>query len=239
MLGRRIGAGRVAEVYADGDDVLKLYAAGIGPEQAEREAAVLDVLLSTSLVVPKALGVIEIQGRWGLRMTRMAGTPLALAEGSASILADLHYAVHSHSISGLPSLKPRLADRISRAEQLGDEERRALLRRLANLNDGSNLCHGDFHPANIMVGGAGPAIIDWLDASSGSAAADVARTYLLAKHHFAALAEPYLDAYVARSTIERDTVMSWLPVLAAARLTEHVPDEETALLALARTSLRS
>lgn len=238
MLGRRIGTGRVAEVYADGDDVLKLYAAGIGPEQAEREAVVLAALLSTSLVVPKALGVIEIQGRWGLRMTRMAGAPLALAEGSASILADLHYAVHSHSITSLPLLKPRLADRISRAVQLGDEERRALLGRLDVLNDGSNLCHGDFHPANIMVGEAGPAIIDWLDASSGPAAADVARTYLLAKHHFAALAKPYLDAYVARSTLERESVMSWLPVLAAARLTEHVPDEEAALLALARTSLR-
>ena len=30
--GQKLGAGRMAEVFADGGDVLKLYMAGIGPE---------------------------------------------------------------------------------------------------------------------------------------------------------------------------------------------------------------
>lgn len=237
MGGTLIGAGRVAEVYADGDDVLKLYAAGIGPEQAEREAVILEALQATPLLVPRARGVVEIDGRWGLRMTRMPGTPLMLSETSAQIVADLHVTVHCQSGAGLPPLKPRLAARISGAAQLTDAERHDLLLRLDKLDDGGDLCHGDFHPANIMTDGSKLAIIDWLDASCGPAAADVARTYLLARHNFAALAEPYLTAYLSHGMIERAAVMAWLPLVAAARLSEHVPDEQMALLALVRAAM--
>ena len=57
QIGRLLGQGKVAEVYEAGADVLKLYRAGIGPEQAQREASVLDAIGgSTSLAVPRARG---------------------------------------------------------------------------------------------------------------------------------------------------------------------------------------
>jgi aminoglycoside phosphotransferase (APT) family kinase protein len=53
------------------------------------------------------------------------------------------------------------------------------LDRLRTLPSGDRLCHGDFHPANILGTLKSPVIIDWGDASRGAPAADVARTLLL------------------------------------------------------------
>jgi aminoglycoside phosphotransferase (APT) family kinase protein len=41
------------------------------------------------------------------------------------------------------------------------------------------ICHGDFHPLNVMVDGATASVIDWTDAGLGPREADVARTLLL------------------------------------------------------------
>jgi len=43
---------------------------------------------------------------------------------------------------------------------------------LRELPDGEALCHGDFHPRNVIVDGDELTIIDWVDASSGPPAAD-------------------------------------------------------------------
>lgn len=132
-LGPRLGAGRVAEVFVWGADVVKLYGAGIGPEQAQREAVVLDGLRDTGLVVPQSLGVIEVGGRWGLLMTRMPGRPLAeqmtgngLAAGVARFAA-LHRQMHRQHVDGLIPLKTRLATRIERVRQLDQATRTRLL----------------------------------------------------------------------------------------------------------------
>jgi Ser/Thr protein kinase RdoA (MazF antagonist) len=238
-LGRRLGAGRVAEVFEWGADVVKLYAAGIGPEQAQREAATLDGLRGGVLVVPLSLGVVEVEGRWGLTMTRMPGRPLAeqlagagLAAGVARFAA-LHRQMHQQSVAGLIPLKQRLATRIARVRELDDATRARLLDRLGGLPDGDRLCHGDFHPFNIMADGDTLAIIDWLDATSGPPEADVCRSYLLMLHHVPELAESYLDVRTAGAEFDRGEVLDWLPVQAAARLDEGVADEVERLLALA------
>jgi aminoglycoside phosphotransferase (APT) family kinase protein len=239
-LGRRLGAGRVAEVFEWGADVVKLYAAGIGPEQAQHEATVLDGLRGGALIVPRSLGVVEVDGRWGLKMTRMPGRPLAeqmegngLAAGVAQFAA-LHRQMHQQSVAGLMPLKQRLATRIGRVRELDDATRDQLLDRLARLPDGDRLCHGDFHPFNIMADGDNLAIIDWLDATSGPPEADVCRSYLLMLHHVPDLAELYLHACTAGAEIGSAEILDWLPVQAAARLDEGVPDEVERLLAVAR-----
>jgi aminoglycoside phosphotransferase (APT) family kinase protein len=44
---------------------------------------------------------------------------------------------------------------------------------------GRSLLHGDLHPGNILLTAAGPAVIDWTNASVGPPGADVAVTWLL------------------------------------------------------------
>lgn len=41
------------------------------------------------------------------------------------------------------------------------------------------MCHGDYHPGNIILSPRGPVVIGWITACHGNAVADVARTVLL------------------------------------------------------------
>jgi aminoglycoside phosphotransferase (APT) family kinase protein len=50
------------------------------------------------------------------------------------------------------------------------------------IDDRSVLCHGDFHPLNLIVGDAGVTVVDWTAARLGPPAFDVAFTALLLAH---------------------------------------------------------
>lgn len=238
--GRLIGRGKEAEVFEAGAEVLKLYRAGVGRDVVEREAGILTRLAALPLPAPRLRNVVEIEGRWGLVMSRAEGRPLAAdlrdetIEAIAQGTALLHGRVHAQPGAGFESHKARLETAIVRAEGLDAGERAGLLQRLAALPDGDRLCHGDFHPANIMGSLERPMIVDWPDARSGSPAADVGRSYLLLLHNLPAMAEPYLAAYEQHWGLPRSVVLDWLPVLAAARLAENVPAEVERLLALTR-----
>lgn len=45
--------------------------------------------------------------------------------------------------------------------------------------DGGSLIHFDLHPDNVLLSPSGPVVIDWTNARGGSAAADVAMTWLI------------------------------------------------------------
>ncbi|MFD1910018.1 phosphotransferase family protein [Paenibacillus rhizoplanae] len=53
-----------------------------------------------------------------------------------------------------------------------------MLSRLAELPDGEKLCHGDFHPDNILMDDK-LWVIDWMTGVRGNPAADVARSVIM------------------------------------------------------------
>jgi len=108
-------------------------------------------------------------------------------------------------------LKVRLATRIAGARLLDEPRKQLLLGRLADMPEGDRLCHGDFHPINVLGEALQPLVIDWPDASRGDPAADVCRSYLLLKLHAPDIAEPYLDAYSRIANVLQGTVRDWLP----------------------------
>ena len=113
------------------------------------------------------------------------------------------------------------------------------------------VCHGDFHPDNIILSQRGPVIIDWPTAGSGEPAADVARTLLLfaigmpaetpaPTRILIALARGYFSRryrarYLGSSGLTFPDVKAWLPVIAAARLAEEIDGETDYLVALTKT----
>jgi Ser/Thr protein kinase RdoA (MazF antagonist) len=146
-------------------------------------------------------------------------------------MARLQIAIHGHPGTHLGSLKTRLAANIAR---MPDEAlRRRLLHGLAALPEGDRLCHGDFHPWNILGPPGREVVVDWLDACAGDPAADVCRSYVLIRPVAPDLAMAYVETYAAAAGESRDRILAWLPFVAAARLAEDVPDETEALLAMA------
>jgi aminoglycoside phosphotransferase (APT) family kinase protein len=150
-------------------------------------------------------------------------------------MARLNVWIHAQSAPQLASLKLRLASRIAVVTLIDDKTKAALLDGLARMPDQDRLCHGDFHPMNILGDMAQPVVIDWPDARRGDPAADVCRSYLLMRLHAEPLAGPYLEAYCRAGGYSRETITAWLPYIAAARLTENILGEADHLLAMVRT----
>ena len=130
-------------------------------------------------------------------------------------------------------LKDRLAVQIERAKHLDGAHREALLTGLSGMPDGDRLCHGDFHPGNVLGEPSRPVVIDWPDACRGDRAADCCRSHLLLRLHADDLAGAYLDACCRVGGLSPQAVLAWLPYLAGARLAEEIPGELALLSDLA------
>ncbi len=235
-----MGEGKVAEVFEYGEGrVLKLYRAGQPESDARREFAVLDAVEAAGIAAPRAFDLVQVDGRWGVVMSTVEGRPFAepmLADpvGAGPYFAAmvrLQLGIHAASGQALAPLKVRLARKIA-ATDLSDPVKYRLRDKLSRLPAGDRVLHGDFHPYNILGSLDGAVVVDWLDATQGPPAADVCRSWLLLQAVSREIADAYLTAYLAAGTLDRTAVSAWLPVLAAARLTENVPDEIPALMAM-------
>ena len=242
-VGRLFAAGNVAEVFEWGSRVIKLYRSPAAKPTVFREAAIHAAVEALGLPVPAIWSVQQVGDRWGIVFARVTGPSFAeqMQEKSAEIpqhleiLARLHARIHAHPADRLGGLKVRLAANIARAEFLGAERREMLLSQLAEMPEGDRLCHGDFHPKNVLGAASQPIVIDWPDACRGDPAADACRSYLMLKHNAEEIAEPYLDAWCRMTGIVRGKVTAWLPHIAAARLAENIPDELDRLLEIAQS----
>ncbi|HEY7094418.1 MAG TPA: phosphotransferase [Ktedonobacterales bacterium] len=254
--GKLIGQGRTAEIYAWGDgQALKLYHAGWPASWVEHEAQVSSVVAATGLPVSAVGATLELDGRYGLLFERIAG-PSLLQEFSARpwtlaralrAFTDLHLAMHRCVVSGLPSQREQLTRQIQEASPLPEGIREAALARLERLPDGDALCHGDYHPDNVLMTRRGPVIIDWGSASSGHPLADVARTELLLQ--MGELPSPqsvgwllasarvfvrcaYVRRYLRLRPASADELAAWRFPIAVARLGEGITGERDKLLRL-------
>jgi Phosphotransferase enzyme family len=259
--GPMLGFGREAEVYAWGDGtVLKLYRAGFGGHTAE--AAALRSIGGAG-IAPRLLDVTERDGRAGLVLERVDGADmLTLLQREpwrvlslARTLAAGHRAIHRVAApADLPDLRQVLAARIHRAV-LPAQLRGFALRVLDGLPDGDRLCHGDYHPGNVLLAADRTAVIDWVGAAGGVAEADHARTLLLLRSADplpgtallpraliaivrSLLTRGYTQTY-RRGTAQLRRVDSWLLVHTAARLSEGIDAEQTRLTGMLHRAQRN
>lgn len=263
MLLTALGQGREAEVHPWGDGfVLKLFWPEYGRVDVEREALLTQQIWLMGVPAPRVHDVMEVHGRWGMVMEWIEGIPLTdyiLSDPSrlrfaAQLLGALQREIHSQPAAQLPSQRERLIWGIEDS-RLGPELKAELLQHLERLSGGTALCHGDFHPENVLIGEDRVYAIDWPNAVCGNPLADVARTVLLIRYSVLPqdlpardkimrrrkqFCDAYLEHFFAGSwlntgnTLEefKRQVDEWLPVVAAARLREVVPGEEHRLMKL-------
>ncbi len=261
-IGARIGVGRTAEVFAlDDDRAIKLFYPDFDIEGAGIEARACELATKAGLPVPKFYELVEIDGRAGIITERLYGESMLSRvlrrpyeiSNLTQQFSDLHLRLHRCELPALGSYRDYLSVRIAGAVALSDVEKARLLDYLKQLpSDPQMVCHGDFHPDNIMLTKDGPLIIDWVTANAGAPAADVARTFLLltigtpaesnpmARLLVAAarsfVARTYRRRYLQRSLIEPAEIDAWRPVIAAARLAENVDGEQALLLPMTQLS---
>ncbi|MBU3171774.1 phosphotransferase family protein [Clostridium estertheticum] len=147
----------------------------------------------------------------------------------------------------LSTNKTRLKDNISNTELLTYDIKTRLYNYIDELKDDNILCHGDFHPDNILITKDGEIIIDWMTATQGNPLTDIARTSIMFK--FGVVPNKtfpekqiinlirnkfyleYIKHYLKLTGVKIEQIEQWEIPVAAARLTEWLPKEEkTALL---------
>jgi hypothetical protein len=173
-------------------------------------------------------------------------------------MAELHAKLHASTIQAdLPSQRHELEMNIRRAEALPADLRAKILAALESLPDRDRLCHGDFHPGNILITAQGEIIIDWIHAARGNPLADLARTTNLALGLTHQIQRPFLSYGATKTSHIKNSLFQvlgricypvylnyyfklcpggeaeyqhWLPIVAASRLSDDIPELEKMLI---------
>jgi len=258
-----VGEGREAQIFAwDEGTVLRLPRPTSRWSPVEHETVAMRAAAAGGVPVPQVHGTTTQDGRTGLIMDRVDGPDLITLMGkrpwtvtrAARMVGRVQAALHEViAPSDLPRLRDLARVKIETADDLPFELADFALATLNDLPDGDRLCHGDFHPGNVLIGKQGPAVIDWTNAARGDPAADLARTRLLLRQgavqeympavikfmmrHMQAVGRGaffrlYVRAYARARPIDADLVDRWEIVRAADRVKEEIEDEVPALLEL-------
>ncbi len=249
-LDKPLARGRTADVYEWNDrHVLKLFQNWFELENIEYEQKIARAVHTSGVEAPVVGELIQVEGRHGLIYERVIGESMEAmflrkpwrVFTYARILAQLHAQMHEKIFdTTIPSQKKRLQYKINQADALPEFLKIKLLNALESVSEGNRVCHGDFHPANLLLSGNGATIIDWIDATRGNPLADVARTSVIAlgvaasiqirNRFLKALAKSfhsaYLKHYFALRPGGKDEYRRWLPIVAGARLSENIPELE-------------
>jgi len=201
----------------------------------------------------------------GQSVTEILKKPMKNAKQVAMHTASAHAKIHSvafgssghpfdqHSIV-LPRQYDYFKSKILKTEALSDEEKTDIIDYLMKLPDKLRLCHGDLHTGNYLVSDSKHYVIDWREAYIGHPASDIARVQLLVqtpsssnelsgvKKAFKSMfiqsyLRSFIRMYMQLTGLKQHELDAWILPVAAARLSEEIPDEREWLLALIKDEL--
>jgi Ser/Thr protein kinase RdoA (MazF antagonist) len=251
-LDKPVAQGRTADVYDwDEGHVLKLFHNWFPLEDIQYEWKIARAVHASGVKSPAVGDIIQVDGRNGLIYKRVAGESMLvlfrrrpwMVFQYAPIFARLHAQMHESVFEAdVPALHGKLQYRINHLDVFSASLKTSLLDMLHALHrpEADRVCHGDFHPANLLISGKDANIIDWIDAARGNPLADVARTsiILLSAAESAQIPNPllktlvklfhsiYLRQYFRLHPGGQKEYRCWLPIVAAARLTEGIKELE-------------
>lgn len=258
---KKISEGRTAEIFAHQGKIVKLYRDGLPEEVVKYEFEVNRVIARLGITAPKAYELIDYSQRMGIVFEQIEGSTLLRMSIQypneltklMQQFAYIHFQIHEHELTekqlegtSIGNQKAALTHNIQNTTLLTEDVKQRIISYLKVLPTGSCLCHGDFHPDNVLIGERNW-VIDWMTGMIGNPAGDVARTLLLFQygslpdeapsHVKEALGrirtqinDVYLEQYLSYSKLSFSDIDHWVLPIAAARLTESIPDEEKELL---------
>jgi aminoglycoside phosphotransferase (APT) family kinase protein len=211
------------------------------------EARYADAVRAAGAPAPRLLDVRDVRGRAASVWERIRGPSMweeilaapTRAAAYGAQLADLELELFGLVPPlALPTQRDRLVNKVRRCAAAIDAALGEVLDGLPAPCRPLRLCHGDLHPGNVILSGAGPVVIDWFDASRGDRAGEVARSRLLlvgatddelpshlpgaTRPMLVALADGYLRGIRAQLDITDDELQRWEAVEAVAQMAEHV-----------------
>jgi hypothetical protein len=170
-LGEKIGEGAYSDVHAWAPgQVVKLFKAGFARRHSWWEARMTRAALAAGAPAPEVFDEVTVEGRFGVVLQRLDGpTLLQLSRSGAmtpeqtgAILAALARSVHKMAPPPeMFTLRDTMAGSSKLSSTLPKHIATGILSLIDRLTPGDGLCHGDIHPANVIMTADGPRLLDW------------------------------------------------------------------------------
>lgn len=254
---RLLAQGGQAEIYElDKYKVIRVLRSKEDEENLKAEMAIMKLLKEKGKAVPKVYEYLKIDGRPSVIMERLNGEtmleemkrkPFELLK-QAKKFAKLHIEVTDSAEGlGIISINDRAAYLVPKAEMLDKELKKFVLEILNQLPRGNDICHGDFHPGNIIIANGQYYVIDWSGVTSGEKLSDIAHTYLLLRNtprttgvnmfqsfiigcSGSIISGKYLSSIEKNYPFNWSEFSKWMVVRAAERIYYGMPTEKEALI---------
>lgn len=225
------------EIFVENNTVIKLY------NEGHSQSDILNEALNQSRVeeysninVPKLIEVKKIDNRWAIVSEKVEGYTISellknnpeAEDEYLNLFVDIQLIILSNEVPLLNRIKEKFTRKLENATNIDENTKYELLQRLQGMKNHNKLCHGDFHPSNVIVTeDQSIYVIDWAHVTQGNASADAARTYLLFSiDKKESLAEKYINLFAEKSGIEKSHIQRWIPIVAATQMTKNNPEEQ-------------
>ena len=241
--------------------ILKLYGPDVPMDFVKELGRRERTLFEAGFPVPEVGELIEIDDSLGQVYERVDGKSIAdellgIADPSSETVvhlahefAEAHAKIHSYrNIQiGMPQQKEIFRTMIHRIDVLPSDLRDGVLKALEEMPDGNQICHGDYHPYNVVRSSRGPIVIDWNNSHIGNPIEDVARSKLImtgitvtapsVSGVINRFKQFYLERYFQLRPGGQEQIETWWPIVAAVRLLDRIPEIQDWLLEQIRMSL--
>jgi len=214
-----------SEKYIKDDKFIKHYFSDTPYEYILENAKIQKFLFDSGLPVPEVYDVRKInENETVLETTYIKSKPLPDDKTDINAwiknkkeMIKLQCMIHKIDADNFTRYSDYIKKEINETPYLTKQIKEKAVDLLYRLDTGkTNLCHGDFHPGNILYDGEKYWVIDWEEPSRGDPAADACMTYFYEKRFSQpGWSEIYLDLFCEESKIKREEVLAWLPVIAA------------------------
>lgn len=169
-LDQPLARGRTADVFEwDDGYILKLFHNWFSLEDIAYELRIARAVYASGVKSPAVKDVVQVQGRNGLVYERVKGETMLkmfqrkpwMAISYARTFAKLHAQMHECVFEAdIPKQRTKLQRKIQSVDALSEPLKTSLLHSLGSLPDDDKVCHGDFHPDNILMSESDATIID-------------------------------------------------------------------------------
>lgn len=267
MLGKCIGMGSSCEVYEWGGDnkVVKLFHSNTPPEAVQLEYRNCSVAWENGLPAARPFEKVIWKGRHGIIFEKIDGETILnrifeqlysfrkidFSEPDndlrkfAIVLNDIHKA----KVSGIVTEQiEHLKSIIGHPEAFTDDEISAIHTYMDHLPVKRQFCHGDTNPGNVILRNGNLFMVDWMHASLGNPAADVAEVCVMIEYAVLPPETPaavidffeasrkvafsiFVDEYCKLSGVTEEEIRTWyVPAAARSIASGALSDEQIAKL---------